>query len=142
MSGTNSRNLEFYGTLIGGWKFYSKSPFRSRQFLIATAWCLACETYMAIVIYEYMRTPFKFLLPPLVGIALLVGGAWWGAYRQSDWVREFLSANSITGLEEGSPLDLALNLNALNSITVAILTALCAGGSALAMDLCLPHLHI
>ena len=142
MRGTNSHSLEFYGTSIGGWKFYSKSPFRSRQFLTATGWCLACETYLAIVIYEYMRTPFKFALPALLGIAFLVGGMWWSAYRQSDWVREILSAKSITEIEEGSSLDLVLGINALNSISVAIITALCAVGVAFLAECCLPHLHL
>jgi hypothetical protein len=134
MDKTNRLGLEFYGGPIDGLKFFCRSPFRSRHFLTATAICLACETYILITLHRQWPLQPKFAAVGLGSVAILVALVWISAYNQLQQVREIMSANNATEVDQGSPLHITLGITATVTINMIYSTTMAAGISAFVID--------
>ena len=126
---SNPSLLRYRRGTVDGHKFFSRTPFRSGYFVIVTAICLACIILAAFITYRNWDR--------LTGVQILIifqvawggiAGTWWGALQSIDRVRQLYAEGSITEVEPGSPLDVALAVAAgaithilfCFSITVAI----------------------
>jgi hypothetical protein len=97
---------------IDGPKFFLESPFRSGYFLAATAVSLVGVFTALFILYaEWQRlSTFQAAVIWTVGYGLSV--TWWRAYRYTKRGRGLYLDGSITEVEPGSPLEIALGIAA------------------------------
>jgi hypothetical protein len=105
---------------IDGCKFFSRSPFRSAYFLLATSVCLAGVLLDIFILYQYWQKLSTYAAAVLwtVGYGLTV--AWWRGHHYIGLVRDLYLDGSITEAEKGSPLDITLGVaaGAINQILI------------------------
>lgn len=112
MSFSDPEWLELQRGPIDGRKFFSRSPFRSGYFLIATAVSWGCVVLvLRILLRHWPHLPSG----GVVILSLIVMGiaqAWVRGYRYIDRLRQLYSGAVLTHVEAGSPLDIALGVAA------------------------------
>jgi hypothetical protein len=97
---------------IDGRKFFSRSPFCSVSFVLASAACLTGVLSDVFILYQYWRklSTFAAAVVFLVGWGLV--NTWWRALRYIGRARNLYLEGSIGDVERGSPLDIALGIAA------------------------------
>jgi hypothetical protein len=108
MDWSDPRLLPFRRGPFDGQKFFSRSPFRSGYFLTASAACLLSLCITFVVMYRNWGRLGTFEVILLAQLAWGLGMTWWRNLQNIDRVRQLYEEGSITKVEPGSPLDVAL----------------------------------
>jgi hypothetical protein len=97
---------------IDGPKFFSRSPFRSGDFLWASATCLGAILFDWFIVYRYhskMSESGPLMIVMLTGYFAQI---WQVAFSQIRRVRALYREGSLDEVTAGSPLDVALSVAA------------------------------
>ena len=89
-------------------KLSSRSPFRSGYFLVVTSLCLGGALYGFSILYRFWP---RLSSQGTAGLLIFVCGfvyPWWKTLRYHDRMRELYLEGSVTEVEQGSPLGVAL----------------------------------
>jgi hypothetical protein len=97
---------------IDGQKFFSRSPFRSGYFLIASLFCFISLLLDAEILFRYWQklSTFGAGLFWFIGVGLAL--SWWRAFSYVERVRDLYRELLIKEAEPGSPLDITLGVAA------------------------------
>jgi hypothetical protein len=113
---------------MDGKKFFSKSPFRSGYFIIATLVCAACMVLFAYTIYNYWSRLWQFEVLILFQVAWGgVAATWWRVFRYISRVRELFDGDLSETLEPSSPLNVVMNVaaSAINELMFFLYGSIC-----------------
>ncbi len=103
---------------IDGQRFFSRSPFRSGSFILATSGCLISVLCAVYILYKYWPRLSMFAAAVIWTVGLGLVRTWWRAFQYIGRVRDLYSEGSVGEVEPGSPLDTALGVaaGAINEI--------------------------
>ena len=109
MNMTNSSLLPYRRGPVDGHKFFSRSPFRSVYFLVMTLGCIASLVFAVYLMYRnWGKLGFnEFTTVIWISWAGIIT-TWIRALMAIDRVRQLYFEGSITKVDPGSPMDVAL----------------------------------
>ena len=109
MNASNPNLLRYRRGPFNGHHFFSRSPFRSGYFLVMTAFCLVAVIATLYVMYRaWSRLQFN-EFTALIWVAWAgIITSWVKALQTIDRVRQLYVEGSVTEVEPGSPLDVAM----------------------------------
>jgi hypothetical protein len=101
---------------IDGREFFSRSPFRSRHFLMATGTILACLVMELVIVTHLSGRISSSGAWFLTTLSLLLLVSWFSALRHIRRMRALYKEGLIGDIEAGSPMDIALGIAAVELI--------------------------
>jgi hypothetical protein len=98
--------------IIDGREFFSKSPFSSNHFLIATATNLVCLVIVLAITLRHSGRVSSSTAWLLITVSLLVLISWFGSLQHIRRIRTLYKEGLINNVEAGSSMDIALGVAA------------------------------